>query len=149
MKKTTSKRRAPPRGGAGKKNKASRAIARPRAVEETTPTREANGAFPIVGIGASAGGLEALDRFLRHVPERSGMGFVVIQHLDPLHKGTMVELLQRSTKMPVMQAEDRQKVEPNRVYRWIAGVDCPPAERIALLTERLEEALAAAPRAQR
>jgi len=41
------------------------------------------------------------------------------------------------------------EVEPNRVYRWIAGVDCPPAERIALLTERLEEALAAAPRAQR
>ncbi|HEX5681245.1 MAG TPA: chemotaxis protein CheB, partial [Desulfobacterales bacterium] len=73
-------------------------------------------AFPIVGIGASAGGLEALELFLKHVPEGSGMAFVIVQHLDPTHKGMMVELLQRTTRMPVVQVRDRQTVAPDRVY---------------------------------
>jgi chemotaxis response regulator CheB len=60
--------------------------------------------FPIVGIGASAGGLEALELFLKHVPDGCGMAFVIVQHLDPTHKGIMVELLQRTTRMPVVQA---------------------------------------------
>ena len=72
--------------------------------------------FPIVGIGASAGGLEALELFLRNVPKQSGMAFVIIQHLDPTHKGIMVELLQRATAMPVAQVKDRMKVEPDHVY---------------------------------
>ncbi|MCK9392894.1 MAG: PAS domain-containing protein [Syntrophales bacterium] len=72
--------------------------------------------FPIVGIGASAGGLEALEIFLRNVPQGSGMAFAVIQHLDPTHKGIMVELLQRATAMKVVQVEDRMFVEPEHVY---------------------------------
>ncbi len=72
--------------------------------------------FPIVGIGASAGGLEALEEFLRHVPEASGMAFVVVQHLDPTHKGVMAELLQRTTAMKVVQVRDRQRVNPDCVY---------------------------------
>src|SRR5512143_4034613 len=56
--------------------------------------------FPIVGIGASAGGLEALEQFLRNVPDKSGMAFVVVQHLDPEHKGSLVALLQRASSMP-------------------------------------------------
>jgi two-component system CheB/CheR fusion protein len=71
---------------------------------------------PIIGIGASAGGLEALELFLRNVPEKSGMAFVIVQHLDPTHKGIMVELLQRATSMPVAQVKDRMKVEPDHVY---------------------------------
>lgn len=59
--------------------------------------------FPIVGIGASAGGLEALEQFLGHVPANSGMAFVIVQHLDPTHKGIMPELLQRTTGMKVIQ----------------------------------------------
>ena len=78
--------------------------------------RHKDSAFPIVGIGASAGGLEALELFLRHVPAGSGMAFVIIQHLDPTHKGIMVELLQRTTAMQVVQARDRMKVAPDRVY---------------------------------
>ena len=74
------------------------------------------GTFPIVGIGASAGGLEALDLFLKNVPVNSGMAFVIVQHLDPTHKGIMVELLQRATAMKVVQVEDRMQVEPDRVY---------------------------------
>ena len=72
--------------------------------------------FPIVGIGASAGGLEALELFLANVPEDSGMAFVIVQHLDPTHKGIMVELLQRGTAMPVVQVKDRMRVKPNCVY---------------------------------
>ena len=72
--------------------------------------------FPIVAIGASAGGLEALEQFLGHVPADSGMACVVIQHLDPNHKGMMPELLQRATTMPVTQARNRMKVKPGCVY---------------------------------
>ena len=72
--------------------------------------------FPIVGIGASAGGLEALEQFLTRVPADSGMAYVIVQHLDPTHKGMMPELLQRATAMPVLQAKNRLKVKPDHVY---------------------------------
>lgn len=75
-----------------------------------------NDKFPIVGIGASAGGLEALEDFFKNMPENNGMAFVVIQHLDPNHIGIMPELLQRTTTMKVIQASDRLKVKPNCVY---------------------------------
>ena len=75
-----------------------------------------NTKFPIVGIGASAGGLEALEQFLSHVPVGSGMAFVVIQHLDPTQKGMLPELLQRATAMPVVQAGNQMKVAPGCVY---------------------------------
>jgi len=86
------------------------------ALQKETSARQEEGLFPIVGIGASAGGLEALEQFLAHVPAESGMAFVIIQHLDPTHKGIMPELLQRGTRMPVIQAQDRLKVEPGHVY---------------------------------
>ena len=70
----------------------------------------------IAGIGASAGGLEALEHFLENVPDNSGMAFVIIQHLDPTYKGMLPELLQRSTAMTVVQAANRMKVKPNHVY---------------------------------
>lgn len=73
--------------------------------------------FPlIIGVGASAGGLEALEQFLSHVPPACGAGFVVIQHLDPTHQGILPELLQRVTPMKVAQASEGSKVKPNCVY---------------------------------
>lgn len=72
--------------------------------------------FPIVGIGASAGGLEALEQFFSNTPIDSGMAFVVIQHLNPTHKDIMPEILQRITLMKVYQATDNLKVEKNCVY---------------------------------
>lgn len=72
--------------------------------------------FPIVGIGASAGGLEALEQFFGSMPKDSGMAFVVIQHLDPNHKGMMTEILQRITEMKVITVTDRLKIKPNCVY---------------------------------
>jgi two-component system CheB/CheR fusion protein len=72
--------------------------------------------FPIIGIGASAGGLEALEYFLRNVPKNSGIGYVVIQHLDPTQKGMLPELLQRITGMKVFQVTDRMAIKPDCVY---------------------------------
>jgi len=72
--------------------------------------------FPIVGIGASAGGLEALELFFLNTPKDSGFAYIVIQHLDPTHVGIMPELLQRTTEMKVVQATDHLKVQPNYVY---------------------------------
>jgi two-component system CheB/CheR fusion protein len=80
------------------------------------PPGQENLPFPIVGIGASAGGLEALEQFLRKVPQDSGMAFVIVQHLDPTHKGIMHELLGRATSMEVFQVRDRMRVKPNSVY---------------------------------
>jgi two-component system CheB/CheR fusion protein len=72
--------------------------------------------FPVIGIGSSAGGLEALEIFLRHVPSPCGMAFVIVQHLDPMHKGMMVELLQRVTPLKVVQISEGLRIEPEGVY---------------------------------
>jgi len=87
--------------------------------------------FPIVGIGASAGGLEALEQFLSHVPAASGMAFIVIQHLDPTRTGVLPELLQRATPMRVVQAGDGIAVKPNCVYV------IPPNKDMSILHGRL------------
>ncbi len=70
----------------------------------------------IVGIGASAGGLEAIEAFFKAMPGDSDMAFVVVQHLSPDYKSMMVELLSRKTEMPVFRAEDGMQVEPNHIY---------------------------------
>ena len=81
-----------------------------------TSASPASVSFPIVGLGASAGGLEALEQFLGHVPAGSGMAFVIVQHLDPTRKGIMQELLQRATRMRVIQVKDCTTVRPDCVY---------------------------------
>lgn len=70
----------------------------------------------VVGIGASAGGLFALSNFFDSLSADTGMAFVVVTHLHPEHESHMAELLQRNTKMPVMQVTAETRVEPNRVY---------------------------------
>ena len=99
--------------------------------------------FPIIGIGASAGGLEALEQFLRHVPEDSGMAFVIVQHLDPTHRGIMPELLQRATGMVVEQVKDHMTVQPNCVYV------IPPNKDLSLLRGTLHLFEPATPRGLR
>src|SRR3954470_8093327 len=71
---------------------------------------------PIVGIGASAGGLEAFQNFLAAGPADSGLAYVLIQHLDPNHESMLAELLGRRTAMPVRQVSDGMIIEPNNVY---------------------------------
>src|SRR5689334_15471343 len=72
--------------------------------------------FPIVGIGASAGGLAALKRFFAHVPTDAGMAFVVIMHLSPEHKSHLAELLQPHIAVPVAQVTKTTRLERNHVY---------------------------------
>ena len=72
--------------------------------------------FPVVGIGASAGGLEAFRQLLRHLPTDTGMAFVLIQHLDPDQKSILREILARETVMAVQEVQDGMTVEPNCVY---------------------------------
>jgi two-component system CheB/CheR fusion protein len=100
-------------------------------VKERLPIKSYDTDFPIVGIGASAGGLEALEEFFGNLPPDCGMAFVVIQHLDPDHAGAMPELLQRYTGMKVLQAGERMGVKPNHVYI------IPPNKSMSLLKSSL------------
>jgi two-component system CheB/CheR fusion protein len=82
----------------------------------TEPSDAASSAFPIVGVGASAGGLEAFSKMLRALPVDSGMAFVLVQHLSPTHDSQLAEILSRTTAMPVTEVQDEPRVEPNRIY---------------------------------
>jgi two-component system CheB/CheR fusion protein len=88
--------------------------------------------FHVVGIGASAGGLEALELFFTNMPKDNGMAFVVIQHLDPNYAGIMPELLQRITPMKVFQASDNLKIKRNCVYV------IPPNKSLSILNDKLQ-----------
>ncbi len=89
-------------------------------------TRRSAKEFPIVGIGASAGGLEAFTQLLENLPLDTGMAFILVQHLAPAHESALPELLAKTTKMPVRQAADDMVVEPNCVYV------IPPNRNLAL-----------------
>ena len=110
---------------------------------QSAVTSVASAAFPIVGIGASAGGLEALEQFLGHVPAGSGMAFVIVQHLDPTRKGIMSQLLQRATKMRVTQVKDHTPVQPDCVYV------IPPNKDLSILHGVLHLLAPSAPRGLR
>ena len=78
---------------------------------------------PMVGLGGSAGSIQALQEFFKAMPADSGMIFVVILHLSPQHESTLADLLARSTAMPVVQATDGMRVSPNHVYVIPPGKD--------------------------
>ncbi|NMQ29358.1 PAS domain-containing protein [Candidatus Accumulibacter phosphatis] len=99
--------------------------------------------FPIVGIGASAGGLEAFEEFFRHLPDDCGLAFVLVPHLDPGHASLLTEILQRSTAMPVVEAENGVAVAANRVYI------IPPNREMAIVHGQLCVAVPELPRGQR
>ena len=106
--------------------------------------RSGKGAAPyVVGIGASAGGLEAFEQLFSHLPATTGMAFVLVQHLEPTHKGMMPELLARRTKMKVVQVEDGMEVQPNCVYV------IPPNADLAILHGKLQVLEPATPRGLR
>ena len=97
----------------------------------------------IVGIGASAGGLEALERLLAAVPAHSGLAWLIVQHLDPTHKAMLAELLQRATAMPVQVAAESQRIRPDSVYV------IPPNSEMTVADGALHLALPAQPRGRR
>ncbi len=103
------------------------------------------GAFPIVGIGASAGGLAAFEAFFAGLPAATdpGMAFVLVQHLAPDHKSILAELIRRYTRMQVFEVEDGMVVQPNCVYI------IPPGRDMAFLNGALHLLAPAEPRGQR
>ncbi len=91
--------------------------------------------IPVVGVGSSAGGLEALGKMFQNMPSNSGVGFVLIQHLDPSHKSSMAELLTRYTNMEVLEIKEGMPVEANKVYVT------PPNKNIGIINEILHLAV--------
>ena len=84
--------------------------------EATPDASQGQEPCPIVGMGASAGGLEAFEKFLGHTRPDSGMAYVMVPHLDARHRSAMTELLQRYTRMKVVEITDGMSAEPNRVH---------------------------------
>ena len=72
--------------------------------------------IPVVGVGASAGGLDAFTRLIHHLPSNTGMAYVLVQHLDPEHESLLPELLGRAGAIPVVQAVDGVRIEADRAY---------------------------------
>jgi len=105
------------------------------APELDTATRAA---IPVVGIGASAGGLEVFKRLLGLLPSDTGFAIVFVQHLDPNHHSTLAEILARATAMPVSEAADGMAVEANHVYVIPANVDLTIAHGVLNLTPRTQ-----------
>ena len=110
--------------------------------EKTRPI-DGTAAFRIVGMGGSAGGLEAFEQFFSHLPPDTGLAFVLVPHLEPTHKGMMPELLQRRTKMKIVEAEDGMEVQTNRVYV------IPPNADLSILHGKLQVLEPVAPRGLR
>ena len=104
---------------------------------------QTNDGFHIVGIGASAGGLEAFEQFFHNVPPDIGMAFVLVSHLDPDHASLLTEILQRASTMPVVEAQNQMKVAQNHVYVL------PPNREMAIFHGALQLNEPEMPRGQR
>jgi two-component system CheB/CheR fusion protein len=105
-----------PKDKGSKKNRVVRASPASSPIKSQTVEKKREKPFYIVGMGGSAGSLEAFEEFFHNMPADTGLAFVLVSHLDPTHKGIMPELLQRVTTMEVQQAKDGMKVQPNSVY---------------------------------
>ena len=108
----TDKKRPPPRP----KRSSARDTPPQSSVQPEPASDSPQKVFPIVGIGASAGGLEAFRQLLQNLPADTGAAFVLVQHLSPTHESILPDLLARSTAMPVGEARDVEKIEPDHVY---------------------------------
>lgn len=114
-----------------------------KSIAQTPDEVAQKGDFPIIGMGASAGGLEAFERFFHQMPADCGMAFVLIQHLDPNHSSILTEILQRSTSLPVFEAQDQLQVTPNAVYV------IPPNRDMAIFNGKLQLSIPTEARGQR
>ena len=106
--------------------------------KKTSEKLHIDNSFYVVGIGASAGGLDALEKFFGNMTENSGMAFIVVSHLDPNHVSIMPQLLQKSTKMKLFQAEDGMEIQPNHVYVAPANRDLGILHGVIQLIEPIE-----------
>jgi len=98
------------------KSKTSKSVAPTRKISHGKAAEVQSGSFPIVAIGASAGGLEAYTEFFHALPANTGMAFVLIQHLDPTHHSMLTEILSKATGMAVEEVKSGVTIKPNRVF---------------------------------
>ena len=112
--------------------------AAPSAESAEGGTDHTNAPFPIVGIGASAGGLEALTAFLKAVPPDLGMAFVLIPHLDPFRKSAFTQILSRTTSMPVLNIADGMRLERDHVYVIPPNCELTIADAMLRIADREE-----------
>src|SRR5215471_5657173 len=127
--------KARPRSGVKSKSTAAQSAAdktHKSGLEQKTVT------FSIVGIGGSAGALEALVQVLGSLSPDTGMGFVFIQHLDPTHESMLADILARSSKIPVHEARDRMPVQPNHLYLVTPNKDLMIANGVLRVMPRSE-----------
>ncbi len=113
------------------KRSPSKALRRRQPAQASDPAVSRN-TFPIVGIGASAGGLEAMTQMLKSLPGQTGIAFVVVQHLDPTHESALTAILARSTSIPVVEAKNNMRLAPDHVYV------IPPNKLMGILGRRLK-----------
>ena len=123
--KKTAAGKKPAKTGSSKKASA------PVKIKKTAALPKDPANFPIVGIGASAGGLEALEIFLENMPAAPGIAFVIIQHLSPTYKSIMASLLRKYTQMAVLEIVDGVKIKPGSVYLN------PPDKNVAIINRQL------------
>jgi two-component system, chemotaxis family, CheB/CheR fusion protein len=100
------------------------------------PVKPNDVSFPVVGIGASAGGLEAFTRLLQHLQVDTGMSFVLVQHLDPAHESALTKLLSKATTMPVREVTNNTRVQPNQVQIIPPNTSLTIAEGVLKLQPR-------------
>ncbi|MEP7110071.1 MAG: chemotaxis protein CheB, partial [Ferruginibacter sp.] len=92
------------------------------------PKKLSKNLFPVVGVGASAGGLEAFKQLLKAIPENSGIAYILVQHLDPFHESVLADILQRVTRIPVYEITNNITVAPDHIY-------IIPANKILIATD--------------
>ena len=92
--------------------------------------------FPIVGVGASAGGLDAFRKLVKAIPDNSGMAYVLVQHLDPSHESALPDILSRETNIPVHEIEDNIPLAPNHIYIIPANKILTSVDGVLKLTVR-------------
>ena len=121
-------------------NKATSDPAKPKVAvaKRSAKASKATSSFPVIGIGASAGGLTAVTQLLKHLPARIGMAVVVIQHLDPKHGSLTAEILSRISPMPVAEVKDGTRIQPDNVYVIPPNYNLRLSKGVLKLSPRLE-----------
>lgn len=107
----------------------------------TAPSVESS--FPTVGIGASAGGVSALQAFIQEIPPDTGAAYVIIVHLEPAHASELAEILARKTRMPVQQVKKKMMLEPNKIYV------IPPNRQLIISNHEIDSVAFDEPRGRR
>jgi two-component system CheB/CheR fusion protein len=113
-----------------------------KAAQKDKPKILSTNKFPVVGVGASAGGLDAFKRLLKAIPEDSGMAYILVQHLDPAHESVLADLLQRVTKIPVQEITNNVQVVPDHIY-------IIPSNKLLTATDGVLQLSARLPKTQR